>query len=165
MSRGLLLFQLNLQPVRCRQLQWSFRPIVVYPLPRRHKQSFAWKRILLPLFPWDLQWSRPVKLQRLPLRLILPFSMRKSCDLSRGLVLPRQERYSCEMRFGLFVLAKGTSTAIALPCRPLLSFQCAGCSLPSRHLLLGYRWVLRAFQSCSCMQPSLLFPAHSACCS
>ena len=72
MSRGLLLFQLNLQPVRCRQLQWPFRPIVVHPLPRRHKQSFAWTRILLPLCQWDLQWSRPVKLQRLPLRLILP---------------------------------------------------------------------------------------------
>jgi hypothetical protein len=49
MSRRLFLFQLNLRPVRCRQLQ-SFWAIVVHPLPRRHKQSFAWKRILLPLF-------------------------------------------------------------------------------------------------------------------
>ena len=75
MSRGLFLFQLNLQPVRCRQLQLSFRPIVVYPLPRRHKKSFAWthfSRCLLSVCEWDLQWIRPTKLQRLPLRLILP---------------------------------------------------------------------------------------------
>jgi hypothetical protein len=63
------------------------------------------------------------------------------------------------MRFRLFVRSRGAFPTIALPLRPLLSFQCAGCSLPSRHLLLGYRWGLRVFHFHICMQPSLLFPS------